>query len=345
MIPSARAYWACQLAGWAGTAAINVAFSAAYSPDALPQLVPIYVWASVCGIVLSHQWRHLLGARGWLASAHRLAWGRLAAGIVTLAVIETLLVALGFAALRPPGSFKGYAWIPNAVFFWTVIFVIWTALYVSVSASRRASRLQADTLQLAVHAKEAELRALQAQVNPHFFFNSLNSIRALIYENPDAAARMVDQLAAMMRYTLQAGGARVPLSQEMAAVKAYLDIEKIRFEDRLRTSTAVEPGLEHLAIPPMALQALVENAVKYGVERNSEGGEVRIRVDRGDSPEGAVRIEVANRGALAADADSTRVGLENTRRRLALAIGAQASVDLVERDGWVVATLVLPAAA
>lgn len=341
-----RAYWACQLAGWGATIALNMAFVAGYDSRYILTFVAIYCWGAITGIGLSHAWRAFMLRRGWFVTQARVPWPALAAGVLAFGALQVAAVALAFLVLQPPGAFKSFAWLPGALSFWSLVFLVWTAIYALVASGRRTRRLESQALQLRVDAKEAELRALQAQVNPHFFFNSLNSIRALIYESPDAAARMVDQLAAMMRYTLQSGaGHRVPLAQEIEAVNVYLAIEKIRFEERLRSVVSVEPGLEELWIPPMALQTLVENAVKYGVERNPAGCEVRITVGREKDGRGAVRIEVANEGALASGAESTRVGLDNTRRRLALAIGGEADLQLAERGGWVVATLVLPAPA
>ena len=210
-----------------------------------------------------------------------------------------------------------------------------------VAYLRRNARLEAEALQLQLSAKEAELRALQAQVNPHFFFNSMNSVRALMYQDQDAAAQMIDQLASVMRYALQSGHHdTVPLAAEIEAVKAYLAIEKIRFEERLRIVIDIGPGMDAVRIPPMTLQTLVENAVKYGVEASPTGSDIRIRAWR--DTDQLVRIDIANHGALAPFTDSTRVGLANTRQRLALILGAGARLDLTEDDGWVRATMTVP---
>jgi Histidine kinase len=335
------AYWACQAAGWAATVFVNIALSAAYAPGALETLAIIYAWGALGGVALTHGWRGLLQRRRWLAGMGRTPWARLVACIVLLGIAQTFVVTLGFAALRPPGSFASWGWLPGAVLSWTFVMLVWTALYASISAVRRANRMFAESLRLEVHAKDTELRALQAQVNPHFFFNSLNSVRGLIYENPESAAQMIDQLAGMMRYALQTGGeATVTLAREMEAVGAYLAIEKIRFEERLRVTLDVDPALAGLRIPPMVVQTLVENAVKHGVERNPAGSEVRVTARREGS---GVVIEVANEGGLAPLGHSTGLGLQNARKRIALAGGVGARLDLAERDGWVVASLALPA--
>jgi signal transduction histidine kinase len=334
------AYWICQVAGWSVTALASIAMSVSYAPNATAAMAAIYTWGSVGGLALTHLWRGFLKRRGWLAGTMRPPWMLLGLGVLALGIAETVVVSAGFAVMHPPGAFANWTWLPGAVTSWTFVMTVWTALYATISAMRRANRLESEKLRLAVHAKDSDLRALQSQVNPHFFFNSLNSVRALIYESPDAAAQMVDQLAALMRYTLQAGGeATVPLAREVEAVRAYLAIEKIRFEKRLAATLDIDPALDAVRIPPMALQTLVENAMKHGVERNPGATEVRIsaRRDGGD-----VRIEVANQGRFAARGGSTGVGLENARKRLALMGGDGARLDLVERDGWVVATLLLP---
>jgi LytS/YehU family sensor histidine kinase len=113
------------------------------------------------------------------------------------------------------------SWLPMLFLFWSGVMMAWQVSYMAATALRRANRFESEALRLDVLAKEAELRALQAQVNPHFFFNSLNSVRALIFENQQAAAQMVDQLATLMRYTLASSYAdTVPLKEELEAVQS-----------------------------------------------------------------------------------------------------------------------------
>jgi hypothetical protein len=336
---SSRAYWLCQLAGWGAVAAISSVSFSSFAPDNVLAIVGIYTWGAIGGIGLTHSWRAFLRRRGWLEQSPRVAWWRIAGCVVVLGILQTMLVVLGFAVARLPGSFQGFSWLPSALITWTFMIAVWTVIYSYTLSARRAKRLESEALRFEILAKDAELRALQAQINPHFFFNSLNSVRALIYESPDAAAKMVDQLAALMRYTLSSGSkATVDLSDELEAVRAYLAIEKIRFEERLRAVFDIEPDLDNVQIPPMALQTLVENAVKYGVERNAAASEIRITIK--NLPE-VVSVEVANQGALVRFTDSTRLGLENSRKRLALLNHEGSQLTLVERNGWVIATFQL----
>lgn len=331
-------YWPLQCAGWLGVALFNLAMAMGNTGNGA---VAVCAWSGASGLLLSDLWHRALKRR---AGAGRPAgWPWLAGGILVLAAAQSASVFGAFLVFRPFGEPHGYAWIPYATMFWAAMFFAWTVCYTAALSVRRARRAEAAALRLELQAKDVELRALQAQVNPHFFFNSLNSMRALIYEDPEAAARMVDQLAGLMRYALQSGQAdTVPLDAELEAVRCYLAIEKIRFEERLRARIDVEPGLGQVRIPPMALQTLVENAVKYGVELSPAGSDIHISARRAD---GAATIAVANAGAIRVAAGSTRVGLANTRKRLALALGGEARLDMVEDGGWVRATLRLPAAA
>ena len=331
-------YWPCQIAGWTGVVLFNLSFGGLRQPTAA--MVAVCLWGGCSGLLLSDGWHRFLRRRA--AAAMPLPWPARAAGIMLLAVLQSTSMWLAFLLFQPFGAIQGYGWIPNAMLFWLGCFGAWTIFHAAVLSMRRARHAEAHALRLALQAKDVELRALQAQVNPHFFFNSLNSVRALIYEDADAAALMIDRLAELMRHALQAGHAHtVPLATELAAVEAYLAIEKIRFEQRLRCAIDIEAGLAQTAIPPMALQTLVENAVKYGVEADAAGSEIRIRAWQGDD---TAWVEVANTGTLASSAGSTRVGIVNARKRLALVLGERATLDLNAEDGWVRATLCLPRA-
>jgi hypothetical protein len=330
-------YWLLQGAGWLAVALFNLALAMGRGGGAV---LAVCFWCGASGLLLSDQWHRALKRRA--AAGQPFGWRFLAGGTVLLAAAQSASVYGAFALFRPFGAPSGFAWIPYAMMFWVAMFFAWTVCYMAALSVRRARRAEATSLRLELQAKEVELRALQAQVNPHFFFNSLNSMRALIYEDPESAAQMVDQLAGLMRYALQSGELEtVPLEAELEAVRCYLAIEKIRFEERLRARIDVEPGLGQVRIPPMALQTLVENAVKYGVELSPTGSDIHISA-RSDA--GAARIDVANVGAIRVSSDSTRVGLVNTRKRLELALGNDASLAMSESGGWVRATLHLPSA-
>lgn len=330
-------YWIFQLAGWNFLPLLMVAMT----PSAERTLAAIAIgyWGVAGGLLISHLWRRFLKRR--IANRVRVSWKTIAIALPLLSAVHTAIQTVGYFVIKPFGEIHGAGWLPGALLFWWGVYLVWTIFYMLVAYLRRNARLEAEALQLQLSAKEAELRALQAQVNPHFFFNSMNSVRALVYQDQDAAAQMIDQLASVMRYALQSGHHdTVPLAAEIEAVQAYLAIEKIRFEERLRIAIDIGPGMDAVRIPPMTLQTLVENAVKYGVEATPTGSDIRIRAWR--DTDQVVRIDIANHGALAPFTDSTRVGLANTRQRLALILGAGARLDLTEDGGWVRATMTVP---
>ena len=179
----------------------------------------------------------------------------------------------------------------------------------------------------------AELRALRAQVHPHFLFNTLNSIAALIGENPVAAEDLVTRLGDVFRYSLtSARHDNVRLADELEFVRNCLAIEKARFGDRLRLEEAIAPGLDEIMVPPLLLQPLVENAVRYAVSTREEGGRVRIEAAReGDR----LSVTVADDGpgfTPGAAPSGHGVGLESVRERLRFAGGVHA-LEIASRPG------------
>jgi LytS/YehU family sensor histidine kinase len=221
----------------------------------------------------------------------------------------------------------------------TAVTVVWVVLYVGFTAKRRREEKEAELL---LALREAELRALEAQINPHFLFNCLNSIRALVVENPPRAQDMITRLANILRHNLRNDvRPTVPLSSEVDAVSDYLALESARFDDRLRVRCSVSPDAGLIPVPSMLLQTLVENAVKHGIAPRPAGGDVAIRATLDP---GWLMVEVENTGQLAdSTVDATQMGLSNTRGRLRILYGDRATLELANRDGdRVVATVRIP---
>lgn len=189
---------------------------------------------------------------------------------------------------------------------------------------------------------QAELRALQARIHPHFLFNALNALYGSIPRSAAPARRAVLHLAEIFRYLLQGGEGLIPLQRELEIVQAYLEIESLRLGERLRWTISVPAEAHSIRIPMLSLQPLVENAVRHGVAPCDHGGEVRVEVRLA---EGVCRIEVRDSGSGPGSGDhSAGVGLENVRRRLALHFGDAFRLDLRREDGWTVASFSVPAA-
>jgi two-component system sensor histidine kinase AlgZ len=186
-----------------------------------------------------------------------------------------------------------------------------------------------------------ELEALQARINPHFLFNTLNSIAALIREDPVRAEAMTLQLSSLFRYTLTAPRrGLVTLDEELTIVEGYLAIEQGRLGPRLTYTIDVDPPLRDYRLPALTLQPLVENAVKHGIASALRGGSVRVR---GWSEGGRVHITIADTGTGDAAQGGTGEGLENVRRRLRATFGAGTSVTLTVDGGTTEARVTFPA--
>jgi sensor histidine kinase YesM len=176
-------------------------------------------------------------------------------------------------------------------------------------------------------ATEARLSSLESRVHPHFLFNTLNSISALIRESPAEAERMVERLSALLRFSLDSGGARlVPLSQEFGIVRTYLEIEKVRFGDRLRYKIEADPALDSLEVPPLSVQTLVENSVKFAVSPRREGAEITVRAVM---REGKPAIDVLDDGPGFSIADlKAGHGLDLLQSRLAAQFGSGSALEI-----------------
>jgi two-component system, LytTR family, sensor kinase len=189
-------------------------------------------------------------------------------------------------------------------------------------------------------ASEAELRALRAQIQPHFLFNALTTIGYLIKASPDRAVDTLMRLTELLRRVLRSQEGLTTLGNELDLVSAYLDIEQARFEERLRVSVDVAADWREAVVPPLVVQPLVENAIKHGIAPERRGGEIRISAGDEIAPGGArvlwVRVQDTGRGASEAQlarGRRTGVGLTNVEQRLQHAYGAQASLRLTSSQG------------
>ena len=197
-------------------------------------------------------------------------------------------------------------------------------------------------------AAEAELKALRAQINPHFLFNALTTIGYLIDSAPSRALDTLLRLTRLLRGVLRPEGEFTTLGREIDLVEHYLDIERERFEERLRVRVEVPDSLRSVAIPSLIVQPLVENAIKHGVAPSASGGDVDIIADRADPDDAStrLRIVVRNTGAPLSEPrlrDGDHVGLENVGRRLQGHYAEKASFTLsADERGYTVATIMLP---
>jgi len=336
-----RAYVICQIAGWGAYALMGLAMSRAFGYGSVRMNATTLAGALV-GVIVTHVWRTVLWRHGVLAQPFARMLPMLIGGVVAGAVAAELLVwGVGLFlthAYTMKTSTPGVMFATTAN--WVVTMLLWTALYVGAQWFTRWRDSEIQRLKLEVLARDAHLDALHAQIQPHFLFNAMNVLRALIPEDPARARDLVTELSELMRYALQAGRReRVAVAEELAVVENYLRVESARFEDRLTWRIEADAAVRDARMPPMMLQMLVENAVKHGIAGRDGGGQVAIAATRESD---RVRLRVTNPGRLAITG-GTRIGLNNARERLRLLYGDRAELTLGENDGHVVAEITLPA--
>lgn len=188
---------------------------------------------------------------------------------------------------------------------------------------------------------QAELKSLQAQINPHFLFNSLNTLYGTIDRSNSQARRLVLNLADVFRYLLRAERTFIEVAEEVKIVRAYLEIEKLRLGPKLQTEVEIDDSAQHAVIPLLSVQPLVENAVKHGVACRIGTGFVRLRI-KADAD--AVSVEISNSGECdpLTLSSATGIGLTNVRRRLALCYGSETRLAVRAADGITTIGFVLP---
>jgi sensor histidine kinase YesM len=347
-----RLYVFCQVSGWGVLLLLQLIATLIVaprnSPTSLQTSVCMLVIVVSLGLLLSHYSRVLIARWKWRQLGWRALVPRVLGISFALSLLWTALVlAIAFAVLRLPWTSPRSPWFMAGVSLvnGTALFVGWMCIYFIYHLFDRFNRSEIERLELVSFVKEAELRALKSQVNPHFIFNSLNSLRALIDENPARAREAVTQLANLLRYSLQSGQLEtVPFEEELRIVNDYLSLEQVRHEERLRVRLDIDPATLALPIPPMLLQTLVENAVKYGIATQPEGGEIAIVARREND---LLRLQVRNPGEFGAvpakHGTSTGVGLRNAAERLRLLFGDRATLHLrASTPASVVAEAVLP---
>jgi two-component system sensor histidine kinase AlgZ len=270
--------------------------------------------------------------------------------IWTIAGLVSLVVWIGLAYgwakwLLPEGqeySDAAVGMLPLLIFAGAIGISLAVLGHYLAGAFQRSRNAERRALELQVLAREAELKSLRAQLDPHFLFNSLNSVAALIGNDTAAARQMCFLMANFFRKSLTlARQQAIPLSEEVSLAETFLAIEKVRFGDRLRTNFDIADDVKDISVPPLMLQPLVENAVHHGVAHMLEGGEVCVQARR---REGFLELVVAN----PCDPDrppsrSTGVGLVNVRSRVETLCGHRASVDVNASETAFRVSILLPA--
>jgi two-component system sensor histidine kinase AlgZ len=329
------AYWILQLSGWGVFTLLRLYAAVAVLDLPWARAAVELLLLDGAGLGLTHWLRNFAGHHGWSAlPLRRLTWRIVAAGFILGTPLGIITQLTELSALQGPLPGEEYApalllaiqYVLN-ILNWAFLFMIWLAIYFTAAAVRRHRSAELRQSELARALQQAELRLLKTQLNPHFLFNALNTVRSLIADDPSRAQGAVTRLANTLRYTLSSGQDElVTLAQELEIVADYLELESMRFEDRLRVEYDVAPGAGSVHIPVMLLQTVVENAIKHGIADLPGGGVLRISAALRD---GMLVLEVQNpRPPAPARAAHEGIGLRNADERLRLLFGTQASLDL-----------------
>jgi two-component system, LytTR family, sensor kinase len=328
-------YWLCQIGGWGLLGlAIIVANTSLMESKLAINLIYIYTAMYVIpGLATTHLFRAVIRRSGWLQLPVEKALPKFLIGILFTCIGCSLIRicavdVLGLVHAKKAPDFLAELMAMTSEYGITII--PWTLIYYFYHYIESSRKQQLDTLKLEALVKELELKTIKAHINPHFIFNALNSIRALIDENPARARKAVTELSNILRSSMQAEKLEtVTFEKELNIVKDYLALEYIRFEERLQVEYEIDEDTLDQPIPPMMLQTLVENAIKHGISRQVDGRE--------DYHE----LLILNTGALSGNRDVDGFGLASTKNRLQILFGKKANFDIREMGGNIVQARVL----
>jgi two-component system LytT family sensor kinase len=346
-------FWPLQIGGWLFYwVMLVVTFLPTYGPErAAWPLIETKAIRAFVGFLITCGLRKLLSRFAMRASAGRAASVVIASatigGLLWMAVMTGLILPLIRPVIAQTTLVERLA-DPREALDYSLTLLAWCAIYLGILWWQELQDQRARALEAATLAQQAQLDALRYQLNPHFLFNGLNSIRALIEEDASRARRMVTALSEFLRYPLtSAAGSDVPLSTEIDAIRNYLAIEQIRFEDRLRVTIDIARDADSAAIPSFLLHPLVENAITHGFASTSDGMRtlsVRIAARVRD---GQLWLEVVNSGRwrpthASAERRGTGTGLRNVQSRLAAIAPDAHRFSIDEEDDCVAVRLALP---
>ncbi|NOT75445.1 MAG: histidine kinase [Cyclobacteriaceae bacterium] len=343
MVNKNRLYWTLQIGGWMLYAIIQIIVSvfASDGQGVSTQRVIFLTYEAFFCLLLTHVFRNLINSWKWLEAGMAILIPRI---ILSVFVLGLIMYVLRMPISIPLGLFSSKIAfdIRNVLglsFIYSVIFFLWCVLYFIYNYFERLN----TSLKLEASLREIELNNLKSQLNPHFIFNALNSIRALVDENPAKSKLAINQLSNILRNSLSTGKRGLTkFEDELKIVKDYLGLEHIRFEERLQTEFDIDPESRDFLVPPLMIQTLVENGIKHGIAKLTAGGTIKMKTtvvnDR-------LKVQIRNSGQYlnGSRRGSEGLGLENTRQRLKLIYGDKASFRILsENDTFVLTEIEIP---
>ncbi len=323
-----RIYWTLQIVGWTALMMYEfVIYTAEYGFDLEYFLLSV---ANIfLAIGLTHVYRLIIRRWNWSTlPLPRLAFRVIVSVIFLGAIMSVVNIRLdhdtiAYNLANQPFAFWGYisAWCKNML--------TWVLAYTVYHYVEQTRLTELEKIMLKTSMREAEAKVLRSQLNPHFTFNALNSIRALVSENPTKAQQSITQLSNLLRNSLLADRRKtVELREELKTVEDYLELEKVRYEERLNYKIQADPQTLYWQVPPMMLQTLVENGIKHGVSKLPKGGKLTVESSLENNE---LMICIKNTGVLG-NTNSGGVGLLNTAERLSILYGKQASFRIYQES-------------
>lgn len=331
-------YWKCQLIGWTMASlywTLQGLLTGGFRLDlALIQLITdVLIY-----ILITHLYRSFSLSRHWADLPLRSLFKRILPAIVLMGIIYTIVTVLKLYGIRLLFSLNYQQNLTDffkenglGIFMAGIrLMAIWLLAYHLYQYAKRELRLAKQNAKLELNFKQAQLDNLYMQLNPHFLFNALNTIKSLIHSNPASAGRGVDLLSELLRAGLYRGNAiLMPLEDELALVKDYLELEKMRMGERLTYKIESDVSFSSISVPRMSIQGLVENAVKHGVSARKEGGFVHLFLSEKSD---LLCIEVISPGKLSRDHDKAGIGLTNLEERLQIIYTGNAQFEIYENE-------------
>ena len=330
-------YWLSQVTGWTIFVGTNLFIISSFE-EITWQRILVFIFLAIDGIVFTHILRQVILKNNWLnLSLIKIIPRVLISSIVTGTIIYAFVFAASYIAdtLKPEefNIIRPFAGSVNV----SILVLLWSLIYFTFHYMENYRKKEIESLIWEAAVKDYELKTLKSQLNPHFMFNAMNSIRALIEEDPESAKVAITKLSNILRYSLQMERMeRVPLEDEVETVKNYLDLERIRFEDRLKYKLDVDRSTNKIEIPPMMIQTLIENGIKHGIAKRTEGGEINLKTKIMTTSNGPkLKIEIRNSGHFSEEQlkISNGFGVSNTKHRLNLLFGDDANFAIQNENG------------
>jgi two-component system, LytTR family, sensor kinase len=333
-------YWGAQFAGWLFYSLLVLLSSYSENPENVNNELyqDIFLFIAVA-ISTTHIMRIIFIRLGWL----NIKLKHLIPRILISSFLFSFIIILITRAIELILNINSHETITflkifNATLSISVLLFFWNTLYFTFHFFTQSRKQEINNLALEASKNEFELNNLKTQLNPHFLFNSLNSIRALIEIEPQKAKNSITSLSSLLRKSLQIGKANlIPLKDEIELVKNYLELEKIRFEERLEYELNISEECLNIELPPFSIQMLVENAIKHGISNLIDGGIIAIQCQSDSSK---IQILVKNTGKLNTKVD-LGIGIQNLRRRLAIQFNGKAEFNLTENNNIVSSIITL----